>query len=182
MPGFHGAIRDEHGAELPPGQPGTLWVKGPCNMMGYWDRPDATAETIEDGWVNTEDVMRRDDDGYLWFCGRKKQIIVHDGSNISPHEVEETLLEHAAVGSAGVIGVDDLMHGERVRAYLTLRGNAPRPTDQELIRFARERIGYKAPEEIAILDEMPVNATGKVDRVRLKRLAQAEHAHAREPG
>jgi long-chain acyl-CoA synthetase len=170
--GYALSIRDEDGRELPVGGEGRLWVKSPCNMVGYWNRPDATADTIKDGWLDTGDVMRADEDGYLWFCGRKKQIIVHDGSNICPQEVEETLLEHDAVASAGVVGIHDLVHGENVRAYVTLKDGAPRPTSQELIRFARARVGYKAPEEIVVLEEMPLNATGKVDRVALKRMAQ----------
>jgi len=116
--------------------------------------------------------MMADDDGYMWFRGRKKQIIIHDGSNICPQEVEEALLEHAAVESAGVVGIHDLVHGENVRAYITLKHDATRPTSQELIRFARARVGYKAPEEIVVLDDMPLNATGKVDRVTLKRMAE----------
>jgi long-chain acyl-CoA synthetase len=100
-PAYRASIRDESGSELPVGQEGRLWVKSPCNMVGYWNRPDATEETIKDGWLDTGDVMKADQDGYLWFCGRKKQIIIHDGSNICPQEVEEALLEHDAVASAG---------------------------------------------------------------------------------
>src|SRR5262249_20383514 len=100
------------------------------------------------------------------------QIIVHDGSNIAPQEVEDALLEHPSVASAGVVGVINLLHGENVRAYVTLNPGVPRPTDQELIEFARARVGYKAPEEIVALDEMPLNPTGKVDRTALKRLAE----------
>ena len=116
--------------------------------------------------------MRTDEDRYLWFCGRKKQIIVHDGSNICPQGVEEALLEHDAVQDAGVVAIHDLVHGENVRDYITLKKRATRPTSQELIRFARARVGYKAPEEIVVLDDMPLNATGKVDRVILKRMAE----------
>ena len=101
-------------------------------MVGYWNRPDATAETIVDGWLDTGDVVSIDADGYVWFRGRKKQIIIHDGSNICPQEVEESLLEHEAVESAGVIGVHDLVHGENVRAYITWRPNVARPTMTEL--------------------------------------------------
>ena len=108
---------------------------------------------------------------YLWFRGRKKQIIIHDGSNICPQEVEDSLLEHPAVASAGVIGIHDLVHGENVRAYITLRPDVARPTTAELIQFSRARVGYKAPDEIIVLDEMPMNAVGKVDRVALKELA-----------
>jgi acyl-coenzyme A synthetase/AMP-(fatty) acid ligase len=145
-------------------------------MAGYWDHPDATQAVMRDGWFDTGDVMRMDAEGYLKFRGRKKQIIVHDGSNIAPQEVEDALLDHPAVDSAGVVGVHDLLHGENVRAYITLRPGAAPPSTQELIRFARERIGYKAPEEIAVLDAMPLNPTGKVDRLKLKQMAE-DQAH-----
>jgi acyl-coenzyme A synthetase/AMP-(fatty) acid ligase len=115
--------------------------------------------------------MRVDDEGYFRFCGRKKQIIVHDGSNICPQDVEGALLEHPSVASAGVIGIHDVVHGENVRAYITLTEGSECPTRQELIRFARARIGYKAPEEIIVLDQMPRTATGKVDRTMLKQMA-----------
>ncbi|HSE88230.1 MAG TPA: class I adenylate-forming enzyme family protein [Candidatus Binatia bacterium] len=173
-PGYTMSVRNEYGTELPPDREGRLWVRSHTNMIGYWSQPDATAEVIKDGWFDTGDLMRTDGDGYFWFCGRKKQIIVHDGSNICPQEVEDALLEHAAVESAGVIGIHDLIHGENVRAYITLKEGAQRPTVQELIRFARARVGYKAPEMIFVLDKMPLNPTGKVDRSELKRMA-AEH-------
>jgi long-chain acyl-CoA synthetase len=178
-PGYQLSIRDDDGQEVAVGQPGRLWIKAPSNMIGYWNRPDATAETIQDGWLDTGDVMRVDEDGYLWFEGRKKQIIVHDGSNICPQEVEEAVLAHPAVQSVGVVGVHDAVHGENVWAYITLRPDATAPSSQDVIRCAREHVGYKAPEAIMVLDEMPLNATGKVDRVLLKKLAAdrvaAEH-------
>ncbi len=176
-PGFIVSIRHEEGYELPRGQQGRLWVKSPTRTCGYWNNPQASAEVIRDGWLDTGDVMKADEDGYLWFCGRKKQIIVHDGSNICPQEVEGALLEHPAVENAGVIGVHDLMHGENVRAYVEIKSGATRPKARELIQFSRERVGYKAPEEIVFLDAMPLNATGKVDRVTLKKLAAGDHAH-----
>jgi acyl-coenzyme A synthetase/AMP-(fatty) acid ligase len=106
-------------------------------------------------------------------CARKKQIIIHDGSNICPQEVEDSLLEHPAVASAGVVGIHDSIHGETVRAYVVFRPGLKRPDIVELMQFARARVGYKAPEEIIVLDEMPNNAAGKVDRMVLKRLADA---------
>ncbi|MEM7025423.1 MAG: AMP-binding protein, partial [Pseudomonadota bacterium] len=172
--GYGFSIRDEIGREVGPGVEGRLWVKSPGNMIGYWGNPTVSAETIIDGWLDTGDIMRADEDGYLWFCGRKKQIIVHDGSNICPQEVEDSLIEHPAVSSAGVVGVHDLVHGENVRAFITLIEDFDPPTAQELIEFSRARVGYKAPEVIVFLDEMPMNATGKTDRVILKRWA-AEH-------
>jgi long-chain acyl-CoA synthetase len=172
-PGFEASIRGENGAEVPCGTPGRLWIRSPSNMVGYWNRPDATAETIVGGWLDTGDLVSADAQNYLWFRGRKKQIIVHDGSNICPQEVEDSLLEHPAVASAGVIGIHDLIHGETVRAYAVFRPGVKRPTTAELMQFARARIGYKAPEDIRVLDEMPTNAVGKVDRVVLKQIADA---------
>lgn len=167
------SIRDDDGAEVPAGTPGRLWIQSRANMIGYWNRPDATAEAIVDGWLDTGDLVSADEQEYLWFRGRKKQIIIHDGSNICPQEVEESLLEHPAVASAGVVGIHDLVHGENVRAYITLRPDVARPTTQALIEFSRARVGYKAPDEIVLLAEMPMNAVGKVDRVALKQLADA---------
>jgi len=178
-PGFVFDIRgDQGGRELANGEEGRLWVRTPSRTAGYWNDPAATAEVVRDGWLDTGDVMKADADGYLWFCGRKKQIIVHDGSNICPQEVEEALLEHPAVESAGIIGMHDLLHGENVRAYVEIKPGVARPIAKELIEFARARVGYKTPEEIVFLDVMPLNATGKIDRVALKKLAAGDHAHA----
>jgi long-chain acyl-CoA synthetase len=170
-PGYEASLRDREGREVSTGEPGRLWIRFPGTMVGYWNDPEATAGTIVDGWVDTGDVMHADEDGYLWFEGRQKQIIIHDGSNICPQEVEAALLEHDAVSSACAVGVQSPLHGENVRAYLTLEAAAAPPTMQELIRFARARIGYKAPEEIVVLERMPLNAVGKLDRVTLKRWA-----------
>lgn len=171
-PGVTAAVRDERGGEVAAGATGRLWIRWPGNMTGYWGRPDATAETIVDGWLDTGDLVSADEQGYLWFRGRKKQIIIHDGSNICPQEVEESLLEHPAVAGVGVVGVHDLVHGENVRAYVALRPEAPPPSAAELIAFSRERVGYKAPDEILVLPSLPLNAVGKVDRVALKALAE----------
>jgi len=170
------SIRNDDGQELPAGSEGRLWIKTPAATVGYWDDPGATAAAFSGGWLDSGDVMRADDEGYFFFCGRKKQIIVHNGSNICPQEVEGALLEHPAVASAAVIGIHDLVHGENVRAYITLTEGAERPASQELIQFARARVGYKAPEEIVVLDEMPLTATGKLDRTHLKQMAEANLA------
>jgi long-chain acyl-CoA synthetase len=174
IPGYTLSIRDDDGVEVPTDTDtdGRLWVRSQSTMRGYWGAEAITNQVIRDGWLDTGDMLRRDADGYLWFRGRKKQIIIHDGSNICPQEVEEALLDHPAVASAGVVGVHDTLHGENVRAYVTIRqGNAP-PSGRELIEFARARIGYKAPEHIIFLETMPLNPTGKIDRVTLKRMAE----------
>jgi acyl-coenzyme A synthetase/AMP-(fatty) acid ligase len=169
------SVRNEAGEEVPSGEAGSLWVKSPSIMIGYWNNPEETEKACRSGWLETGDVVSVDTDGYFWFQGRKKQIIVHDGSNIFPQEVEEALLAHRAVEAAGVIGLHDLIHGENVRAYVAIRDGFDQPKVQELIDFARERIGYKAPEEIRFLEKIPLNPTGKTDRVLLKKMASAHH-------
>jgi len=172
-PGFQASIRDDEGVEVSSGTPGRLWIRSRGNTIGYWNRPDATAETIVDGWLDTGDLVAADEQNYFWFRGRKKQIIIHDGSNICPQEVEDSLLENTAVASAGVVGVHDLIHGETVRAYVAFRPGVERPSIAELLQFSRARVGYKAPEEIIVLEAMPINAVGKVDRAALMQMAEA---------
>lgn len=174
--GFSIALRDEEGEPIAAEAVGRIFIRTPASMAGYWQAPEATEEVLREGWIDSGDLARADEDGYLWFFGRKKQVIVHDGSNISPYEVEGALVDHPAVDLAGAVGVHDEVHGENVRAYVTLREGAERPSAADLIVHCRERIGYKAPEEILFLDEMPLNPTGKIDRVGLKRMAE-DHLH-----
>ncbi len=174
--GFSIAVRDEQGEPVGAEAIGRIWIRSRSRMAGYWESPQATEEVVREGWLDSGDLARADEDGYLWFFGRKKQVIVHDGSNISPLEVESALGEHPAVALAGVVGVHDTVHGENVRAYVSLREEAEQPSSADLIAFCRERVGYKAPEEIVFLEEMPLNPTGKIDRVGLKRMAE-DHLH-----
>ncbi len=174
--GYAVDLRDEGDGPLEPGEVGRILIRTPAHMLGYWEAPEATGEVLVDGWMDSGDLARADEDGYLWFFGRKKQVIVHDGSNISPCEVEGALVEHPAVDLAGAVGVHDEVHGEDVRAYVTLAEGVEAPSRADLIVFCRERIGYKAPDEIVFLDEMPLNPTGKIDRVGLKRMAE-DHLH-----
>ncbi|HEY7266302.1 MAG TPA: class I adenylate-forming enzyme family protein [Solirubrobacterales bacterium] len=174
--GFRISLRSEDGEPIQPGEVGRIWINTRSRMLGYWEAAEATEEVVIDEWLDSGDLARADEDGYLWFFGRKKQVIVHDGSNISPYEVEGALLEHPAVDLAGAVGVHDAVHGEDVRAYVTLHEGAEPPARADLIVFCRERIGYKAPDEIVFLDEMPLNPTGKIDRAGLKRMAE-DHLH-----
>jgi long-chain acyl-CoA synthetase len=174
--GFSIALRGDGEEPVEPEAVGRIWIRTPAAMAGYWQAPEATAEVLQEGWIDSGDLARADDEGYLWFFGRKKQVIVHDGSNISPYEVEGALNEHPAVALAGAVGVHDEVHGENVRAYVTLREDAERPSAADLIVHCRERIGYKAPEEILFLEQMPLNPTGKIDRAGLKRMAE-DHLH-----
>jgi acyl-coenzyme A synthetase/AMP-(fatty) acid ligase len=170
VPGVRISIRDDDGRELPAGAEGRMFVSTPGLMAGYWADPAATATVIHDGWLDSGDVVTSDDEGYITFCGRRKQLIMHDGSNIAPQEVEDALLQHPALAMAGVVGVPDAVHGENVWAYVVLKPGGPAPAEHELIRFARARVGYKAPEKISFLAELPLS-NGKIDRAALKRLA-----------
>jgi long-chain acyl-CoA synthetase len=174
--GYSIALRDEEGEPIEGGEVGRIWIRTRSRMAGYWQAPEATDEVVIDDWLDSGDLARADDDGYLWFFGRKKQVIVHDGSNISPYEVEGALVEHPAIALAGAVGVHDAVHGENVRAYVTRAEGAETPSRADLIVYCRDRIGYKAPDEIVFLDEMPLNPTGKIDRVGLKRMAE-DHLH-----
>jgi acyl-CoA synthetase (AMP-forming)/AMP-acid ligase II len=160
---------DEQGRDVPDGQMGEILVQSPAVMVGYWNDPEATAKTLRDGWLYTGDLARRDEAGYYWFVGRKKEIIIRGGSNISPLEVEEVIDEHPAVHLSCVVGVPDPHLGESVAAYVALREDvSPRPSAEELRQFVANRIAaYKVPERITILAELPLNSTGKVDRKKL---------------
>ncbi|MEM6658306.1 MAG: class I adenylate-forming enzyme family protein [Pseudomonadota bacterium] len=177
-PGYTSELRNEAGQEVSVGADGRHWVKSPSMMTGYWNDPEATAGAFQDGWLDTGDLMRRDADGYFWFRGREKQIIVHDGSNISPAEVEDALTGHPAVAAAAVVGVRDEMHGEDVWAFVSLAEGVAPVDAGEIIDVARERIGYKAPDVVKILNSLPLTMGGKLDRMALKRLAAEESGPA----
>src|SRR5262249_20164796 len=103
--GFSIAIKGEDGEPVGSEAVGRIWIRTRSRMAGYWQAPEATEEVVLEGWLDSGDLARADADGYLWFFGRKKQVIVHDGSNVSPLEVEGALCEHADVALAGVVGV-----------------------------------------------------------------------------
>ncbi len=147
---------------------GEMIVRSPGNMAGYWNDPDATEKALKDGWFYTGDLVSKDCDGYLYFHGRKKEIIVRGGSNISPQEVEEALYQHPGVREAGVTGVPDATWGERVVAFVSPRSSHAVTAD-ELIGFVAKRLAaYKTPEEIVFLDALPKNTAGKIQRRALR--------------
>ncbi|WP_329112724.1 long-chain-fatty-acid--CoA ligase [Streptomyces sp. NBC_01353] len=141
---------------------GELCVRGHNVMKGYFGRPDATAEAIQDGWLHTGDLARVDEDGYYYIVDRKKDLIIRGGFNVYPREVEEVLYEHPAVAEAAVIGLPHATLGEEVAAAV-----APRPgsdvTADELREYVRERVApYKYPREIRLMEALPKGATGKI--------------------
>jgi long-chain acyl-CoA synthetase len=167
-------VLDAAGGEVPDGQSGEIVLRSPATYIGYWDNPAATLDTLRGGWLYTGDLGHRDRDGYFWFDGRKKEIIVRGGYNISPQEVEETIQDHPAVLEVAVIGVPVPVYGESVVAFVALR-NERVAGDQELKDHASKRLAdLKVPEQIFFVESLPKGITGKVQRRALKELALAE--------
>lgn len=131
-------------------------------MKGYWNRPEATAEAIRDGWFRTGDIARRDDEGCYYIVDRKKDLIIRGGYNVYPREIEEVLYEHPAVAEAAVIGIRHQTHGEEIAAAVAVKPGHDLDPD-ELRAFAKERVApYKYPRQIWIVDALPNGATGKI--------------------
>jgi len=163
--------------ELPPGEIGEIIIRGPQIMIGYWKRPEETADAIRNGWFYTGDLGKIDEDGYLYIVDRKKEVIKYMGFTIGPAELEAVLLEHPAVGDCAVVGKPDPIAGEIPKAYVTLRGGA-KATEEELIKFVADRVaGYKKIGEVEFVDMIPRSLAGKVLRrefiERERKLSQA---------
>lgn len=170
-PASHGAqvaVVDENGDDLPTGTVGDVLVTGPGIMDGYWNDSAMTRKTLQKGWVHTGDLARFDEDGYLWFVGRRKDVIVRSGNKVAPLEVEAALLEHSAVREACVIGVPDAACGQVPHAYVILQP-AAQANSEELRNFIRSRLAeFMVPAEVHLISEMPYKGPGKIDRELLR--------------
>lgn len=170
--GVHVAVVDETGADVPTGTVGDVRVSGPGIMDGYWNESAMTRKTLQQGWVLTGDLGRYDEDGYLWFVGRRKDVIVRTANGlankIAPLEVEAALSEHPAVRESCVIGVPDPVCGEAPHAYVVLQPGADtRPED--LRSFVVGRLAeFMVPTEVHLISEMPSKGPGKIDRELLR--------------
>ncbi|MDG2125082.1 MAG: AMP-binding protein [Verrucomicrobiales bacterium] len=172
MYGVQVCIVDAQGEDVKSGTTGEITVSSPMMMEGYWNDTALTRKTIRSGRVHTGDLGRFDEDGFLWFMGRKKDVIVRGGSNISPMEVESVLLEHPAVAEACVIGVLDPGQGQVVHAFVVVRVGCA-ATEEELDDFAVGRLAeYMLPEKFQFLENLPLKGPGKVDRDLLRLRAE----------
>jgi long-chain acyl-CoA synthetase len=168
VPGVDVTIVGEDGTSLPESHTGEMIVRSRATMIGYWNDPKETERALAGGWFRTGDLVRQTRDGYLWFVGRRKEIIVCGGSNVSPQEVEEILFQHGSVREAGVVGIPDRTRGERVVAFVSCVPGA-RMTPDQLISFVGKQLAaYKTPEEIIFLDNLPKSIAGKVQRRALR--------------
>jgi long-chain acyl-CoA synthetase len=167
-PGFDIRIVDEAGNDVRAGDEGEIICKSQAVMLGYWRAPEATAESIKDGYFYTGDIGRLDADGSLWILDRKKDLILRGGFNVFPRDVEDALVEHPAVAVAGVVGKPDPVKGEEVVAFVQLNPGAEASAD-ELIEFAKGRLSkYKYPREVHIVDAVPLTPVFKIDRKKLR--------------
>src|SRR5205814_2049582 len=157
-------VVDAGAREAAVGGPGEVLVRSETVTPGYWNAPDLTADTIRGGWLHTGDIGRLDADGYLTIVDRKKDVIIRDGFNVYPRDVEEVLVEHPAIRAACVLGRADPRHGEEVVAFVTLVDGSD-SSPEELVAFGKERLGgYKYPREINVLSALPLTPVGKADR------------------
>ncbi|MEM7355843.1 MAG: AMP-binding protein [Acidobacteriota bacterium] len=164
-------ILDADWREMPQGEVGEIAVACDANMTGYWNRPEATAEALRNGWLKTGDLARRDEDGFFYLVDRKHDMIVTGALNVYPSEVERTLARHPRVADVAVVGIPDPRWGEAVTACVVPSSGGP-PAEQELLDFCRERLaGYKRPKAVHFFDEIPRNPAGKpLRRVLRERL------------
>ncbi len=155
-------VVDDDGAEVAQGEVGEIVIKGHNVMKGYWQREDATAETIRDGWLHTGDMGKVDEDGYFFIVDRKKDMIIRGGYNVYPREIEEVLYEHPAVREAAVLGIPHDEYGEEVAAAVALKDGADASPD-ELREFVKGQVAaYKYPRRIWFVEDLPKGPTGKI--------------------
>jgi acyl-CoA synthetase (AMP-forming)/AMP-acid ligase II len=156
---------DDEGRDVPRGEVGEFLLRGPYVTVGYWVGPNRIDAATHDGWYRSGDLMRRGEGHELWFVGRKKDIIIRGGSNISPAEVERVLLSHPLVQDAAVFGVPDPVLGQRVAAVVQLSNGAGDAALAAILSDIKQQLAdYKAPERLLAVDAVPRNTIGKVDR------------------
>jgi long-chain acyl-CoA synthetase len=170
-------IVDDDGRPQPVGEPGEIWVRSDARMVGYWNNPQATAETITpDGWLKTGDIGVEDDDGYITMVDRKKEMIISGGFNVYPREVEAALEQHPEIEECAVFGVPHDEWGEAVTAAVVLAEGA-KLEEREVIEFCRTHVArYKVPKSVEFHDELPRNTAGKL----LRRVLREPHWKDRE--
>ena len=176
--GWKCKIVDKDGCEVVRGNVGELCVKGPGVMTCYYHDENATAEAIKDGWLYTGDMAMQDEDGFYFLVDRKKDIIVSGGENIYPVQIEDFLRRFDKIKDAAVIGLPDRRLGEKTAAIIEIKDGVS-CTKEEVDTFCLELPRYKRPKEI-IFDDIPRNATGKIEKTKLRKIYGADCLVAKE--
>ena len=163
-------IVDNDGNDVKTGEIGELILRGPVCTAGYWNNPEATANAIKDGWLHTGDLVRQDEEGYVYVAGRKKDMFISGGENVYPVEVEQYLSTHPAVREVAVVGVPDTKWGEVGKAYIALKAGTS-ATPEEIISFCTNNLAkFKIPKQVAIIDQLPKGDSGKILKRALRDL------------
>ena len=178
--GWEAKIVDENGDPVKQGEAGELCVKGDGVMVCYYKNPEATAEVLKDGWLYTGDVAMQDEDGFIFLVDRKKDVIVSGGENLYPVQIEDFLRAHPKVKDVAVIGLPDQRLGEIAGAIISIK-DGESCTEEEIQEFCKGMPRYKRPKKIIFAD-VPRNATGKIEKPKLRRMYGIEQLVAHENG
>jgi long-chain acyl-CoA synthetase len=162
-------IFDKDNNCLEPGEVGEVVIRGHNVMKGYYNKPEATAETIDSkGWLHSGDLGRKDEDGYFFIVDRAKDMIIRGGFNVYPREIEEVLMTHPDVSFVAVLGVPHDSHGEEIAAYIVPKEGSS-VTEEAIVKWSKEQMAaYKYPRIVHLRDSLPMTATGKILKKDLK--------------
>lgn len=164
VPYVEAKIVNSAGEEVGKDEKGELMIKGPVVMKGYYKSPEETEAILQNGWLKTQDVAERDEDGYFYIIDRMKDIIIVKGHNVYPREVEEVIYRHADISEVAVVGIPHKDYGEEVCAFIVTNEHTS-PNQEEIVQFCKKHLTkYKVPTQVFFLNEIPKNATGKIDK------------------
>jgi long-chain acyl-CoA synthetase len=172
IPGVEVSVQDDEGRALQQGETGEICVRGGNVMQGYWNRPDETANALRGGWLLTGDIGHQDSEGYFYITDRKKDMLLVNGINVYPREIEEIIYQYPGIKEAAVVGVPDARRGEQPLAFVSL-GEGKQVEEKALLHFVREKLAdYKVPKHVVFMDALPRNATGKILKTALRQQAR----------
>ncbi len=164
-------IKKARGKEAGVNEVGELLVKGKHSFSFYWNNQEATDETVKDGWIHTGDLAKKDEEGYYYIVGRKKEMIITGGENVYPLEVEQWLAAHPHIDEAAVLGLPDEKWGEIVAAFIVFKSSKSKVNEEELRGYCEMKLGrYKIPKRFIFLDDLPKTDVGKINKKKLKEL------------
>jgi len=167
LPGVKARVVSDKGTDVKPGQIGEVWVRGDNVFKGYWGMPEKTRESFEEGWLKTGDMGYQDPSDHLrlYLVGRAKELIITGGYNVYPKEIENVLEKHEAVHEAAVIGLPDEDYGERVTAVVVPKKDQTETSTEEIMNYCKQHLaGYKCPKQVILVDQLPRNTMGKIQK------------------